>query len=41
MKAYEISSGEAIDDDVKKIANEEMVRTAELGEEIGDEEVQN
>lgn len=37
MKAYEVSTGEAIDEDVKKIANEEMVRTAELGEEIGEE----
>lgn len=37
MKAYEVSTGEAIDEDVKKVANEEMVRTAELGEEIGDE----
>lgn len=38
MKAYEVSTGEVIDDEVKKIANEEMVRTAELGEEIGEEE---
>lgn len=38
MKAYEISSGEAIDEDVKKVANEEMIRTAELGEVIGNEE---
>lgn len=37
MKAYEISTGEKISDEVKKIANEEMVTTAELGEEIGDE----
>ncbi len=37
MKAYEVSTGKAIDDDIKKIANEEMVRTAELGERIGNE----
>lgn len=37
MKAYEISTGEVIDDDIKKVANEEMIRTAELGEQIGDE----
>ncbi|MPW26863.1 DUF1002 domain-containing protein [Alkalibaculum sp. M08DMB] len=37
MKAYEVSTGEAIDEDVKKVANEEMVTSAELGEEIGDE----
>lgn len=37
MKAYEVSTGEVIDEDVKKVANEEMIRTAELGEEIGDE----
>lgn len=37
MKAYEVSTGEAIDEDIKKVANEEMIRTAELGELIGDE----
>ena len=37
MKAYEISTGEVIDEDIKKVANEEMIRTAELGERIGDE----
>lgn len=37
MKAYEISTGEAIDEDIKKLANEEMIRTAELGEQIGQE----
>lgn len=38
MKAYEVVTGEAIDEDMKKVANEEMVRTAELGEQIGNEE---
>lgn len=37
MKAYEVSTGEKISEDVKKVANEEMVTSAELGEEIGDE----
>lgn len=37
MKAYEIATGEVIDEDIKKIANEEMVRTAELGEILGEE----
>ena len=39
MKAYEISTGEAIDKDIKRIANEEMVTIAELGEVIGNKEV--
>lgn len=38
IKAYEISTGVTIDDDVKKIANYEMITIAELGEIIGDEE---
>ena len=37
MKAYEVSTGEAIDEAIKKVANEEMIRTAELGERIGNE----
>ncbi len=37
MKAYEVSTGEKISEDVKKVANEEMVTSAELGKEIGDE----
>ncbi|WP_088072186.1 DUF1002 domain-containing protein [Gottfriedia luciferensis] len=37
MKAYELSSGEVIPDDVKKVANEEMVKTAKLGDSVGDE----
>lgn len=38
MKAYEVSSGEEINEDVQKVANEEMVTTAELGENIGEDE---
>jgi len=37
MKAYELSSGDDIPEDVKKVANEEMVKTAELADSIGDE----
>lgn len=37
MKAYEVSTGEEISEEVKKVANEEMVTTAELGDEIGDD----
>ncbi|MBD1378681.1 DUF1002 domain-containing protein [Bacillus sp. IB182487] len=38
IKAYELSSDEAIPEDVKQVANEELVKTAELGEEIGQED---
>jgi uncharacterized protein YpuA (DUF1002 family) len=37
MKAYEVSSDQAIPEDVKQIANEEMVKTAKLGDSIGPE----
>lgn len=37
MKAYEVSSGEVIDDSIKKAANEEMIRTVEIGEVIGND----
>ncbi|QKE75731.1 DUF1002 domain-containing protein [Arthrobacter citreus] len=37
MKAYELSSGQVIPDDVKKVANEEMVKTAELGDSVGND----
>jgi len=37
IKAYEISSDEAIPEEVKQVANEEMVKTAKLGDEIGAE----
>jgi uncharacterized protein YpuA (DUF1002 family) len=35
MKAYEVSSDQVIPDEVKKVATEEMVKTAKLGESIG------
>lgn len=35
MKAYEVSAGEAIPEDVKDVANEEMVKTAKLAESVG------
>jgi len=38
IKAYEVSSGEKIPEDVKQAANEEMVTTAELGDQIGTDE---
>jgi uncharacterized protein YpuA (DUF1002 family) len=37
MKAYEISSDQVIPEEVKQIANQEMVETAKLGETIGAE----
>jgi uncharacterized protein YpuA (DUF1002 family) len=37
MKAYEISSNEVIPEEVKQIANQEMVETAKLGDTIGAE----
>jgi uncharacterized protein YpuA (DUF1002 family) len=37
IKAYEISAEESIPEDVKQAANEEMVKTAELGESVGKE----
>jgi len=38
MKAYETVTGEKIDENQKKVANEEMVTTAKIGETIGDKE---
>ena len=38
MKAYEVSSGEVIDDSIKKAANEEMIRTVEIGKVIGNDQ---
>jgi uncharacterized protein YpuA (DUF1002 family) len=35
IKAYEVSANQAIPEDVKQAANEEMVKTAELGDSIG------
>lgn len=37
IKAYEISADKAIPEDVKQAANEELVKSAELGDEIGTE----
>ncbi|MCM3671364.1 DUF1002 domain-containing protein [Mesobacillus maritimus] len=37
MKAYEVSSGEVIPEEVKEAANEEMIQTAKLGDQIGAE----
>ena len=37
MKAYETTSNKAIPEEVKKVANEEMVQTAQLGDKIGEE----
>ncbi|WP_412761227.1 DUF1002 domain-containing protein [Peribacillus frigoritolerans] len=38
IKAYEISADKKIPENVKQAANEEMVKTAKLGDEIGTEE---
>jgi uncharacterized protein YpuA (DUF1002 family) len=35
LKAYEISSNEVIPEEIKQIANQEMVETAKLGDKIG------
>lgn len=35
FKAYESSSNEKIDEDTKQVANEEIVRTAEIAEKVG------
>ncbi|ABS22994.1 DUF1002 domain-containing protein [Bacillus cytotoxicus] len=37
MKAYETTSKKEIPEEVKKVANEEMVQTAKLGDKIGDD----
>jgi uncharacterized protein YpuA (DUF1002 family) len=37
IKAYEISSDKVIPEDVKQVANEELVTTAKLGDEVGTE----
>jgi uncharacterized protein YpuA (DUF1002 family) len=37
IKAYEVSSDEVIPEDVKQIANEELVTTAKLGDDVGTE----
>jgi len=38
MKAFEEISGDELDEEAKKIANEELVTTGELGEDIGKDE---
>ena len=38
MKAYEVSTGEQISEDVKQAATQELVINAELGQEIGDDQ---
>lgn len=38
MKAYEVSTGEQISEDVKQAATQELVTNAELGQEIGDDQ---
>jgi uncharacterized protein YpuA (DUF1002 family) len=35
MKAYEVSADKTIPEDVKQVANQEMVETAKLGDQIG------
>ncbi|MDQ0858552.1 DUF1002 domain-containing protein [Bacillus sp. V2I10] len=37
LKAYEVTSDEAIPEEVKQVANEELVKTAELGDKVGEE----
>ena len=41
IKAYETTTGEKIPEEQKQVANEEMVTTAKLGDEIGQEEATN
>lgn len=38
MKAYEVSTGDTISEDVKQAATQELVTNSELGQEIGDEQ---
>ncbi|UAL54794.1 DUF1002 domain-containing protein [Metabacillus dongyingensis] len=37
LKAYEVTSEETIPEEVKQVANEELVKTAELGDKVGEE----
>lgn len=41
IKAYETTTGEEIPEEQKQVANEEMVTTAKLGDDIGKEEAAN
>ena len=38
IKAFEDASGETLDEDKKELANEELITTGDLGEEIGQDE---
>ena len=38
MKAFEEITGEELDEEAKKVANEELVTTGDLGEDIGKDE---
>lgn len=37
MKAYEIATGYTIDEEVKQVANEELIVTAEISEDVGED----
>lgn len=37
MKAYENATGQVIDEDIKQVANEELIVAAELSEDVGNE----
>lgn len=39
LKAFETAMGEEISEEQKQVANEEMVKTSELGEKYGDEQI--
>ena len=41
IKGFEAATGETISDEQKRVANEEMVTTGELGDEIGKDEATN
>ena len=41
LKAFEVATGTKISEEQKKVANEEVFQTGELGEEIGQEEAGN
>ncbi|NMA96456.1 MAG: DUF1002 domain-containing protein [Clostridiales bacterium] len=38
MKAFEVALGEDLDEDAKKVANEELVITGDIGDEVGQKE---
>lgn len=39
LKAFEVAMGEEISEEQKQVANEEMVKTSELGKKYGDEKI--